>query len=343
MKIRYGDSPLAPSRGVIPGIIPGRVQKPRFPRINNLPPIHFFDDATIAPGGEATLRSEALTNKTGKPIEIHEIRFAAIAVQPSFLEANVMDTAGIISVRIVFAGKPVTNAFVPMWLFGKTEQARSNTYVDPGDTPNEGGSIYVWRLSKPWYLPPKASVEVQFQHVGGVRFSIHAMIGLAGAFVADRRTSSAVPFAAAYVSKPFAYTAADGSGHDYDESSERDLANITGKTLNVDRIIGRVGSARAGGGGPVSNFDDQNHIGVVRATLLRIQTSKAISIIRDYSSFRAVFGDQRAIDLPFQLDAGDFLKASIRNDDGPTLTLIPFSSYTSQAFLSIVGWREEAI
>lgn len=342
MKIRYGDSPLAPSRGVIPGVVPGRVQKPRFPRINNLPPIHFFDDATIPPGGEVTLRSEALTNKTGKPIEIHEIRFSAIAVQPSYTEANTIDVAGFTLVKILFAGKPVTNAFVPMWLLGKSEQSASNVYITPGGAAQEGGSIYVWRLSKPWYLPPKATIEVQFQHTGGVRFSVHAMIGLAGSFVADHRTSSAVPFAAGYVSKPFDYAAADGSGHDYDESSERDLANITGKILNVDRIIGRAGCAISDAGSTQSNFVDSAYIGVVRTTLIRIQTSKAISIIRDYSSFRAVFTDQRSIDLPFQLDPGDFLKVSIRNDDAPTLAT-PYSSYTSQAFVSIVGWREEAI
>lgn len=352
MRIRTGHEAGAPRRRFFGAPSPAGLKTPpakgRFTRISpaptlqtkHLPPVHFFAETIVNASQEASVRSEAVTNRTGRPVEIHEIRLSAIALS-SLTTAFSIDPASFIGLRMSVGGKKITNAFVPMWLLGKTEQVFAQMLAG-GASNSDAAASYVWRLSKPWYLPPNVEVEVDFSHTGGIRFPIRAEIGLAGKYLDSKPTTSSVPYAASYVSKPFDYTAADGSGFDFDSSSEKDLVNIAGRTINVDRIIVRVGSARVTGGVAVANFNDINHIGVARNTLLRLATSKNIPIIRDYSVVRAVFGETCAMETDFQLSPSDFLRASVKNLDGVTLTT-PFTTYTSQLFASILGWREEGV
>lgn len=324
--------------GAKPSVAPGRVVRPSAPAFSPyLPPVHFFAEAIVNAGAEATLRSEAISNRTGRPVEIHEIRLAAW-IDPQSAIAS-YDMGGPLRLRMAMNGKALTNAFVPFWLLGKTEQQPSQVFVGNSviDDAAAGASvIYVWRLSKPWYLPPGALVEATFQNTGALKDPLHAMIGLAGRYVNDRRSTSHIPFAASYISKSFGYTDVD-----FDESSERDLVNSLSKDLDIDRIIARVGTLFKLNGTTNKAYLDYGNQGPFEALNLRIMTSTNLPIIKDYSSFRAIFGYSRAIDMKHSLKPGDFYRVGIQKiagDVGPN-----FDEWQAQAFVSILGSREEAV
>jgi hypothetical protein len=196
---------------------------------------------------------------------------------------------------------------------------------------------YVWRLSRPWYLAPKSVVEVSFQHSGALNYTIRAQIGLAGRMLAATQSTSQVPYAAAYVSKQLDYAALA-----YDESTERDLVNITTRAIDIDRIIARIGTySILTSTGAVSMTDEAN-FGSERGMNIRIQTSRNSPIIRDYTNVRALFGHSRSMDVPFKLDPNEFLRVGVRNTIGPVLA-DPFSTYGTAAYVSILGSRQEAI
>jgi hypothetical protein len=298
------------------------------------PPVHFFAEADVVAGGEGTINSEALSNRTGKSIEIHEIRLAARIPPQEQMEA--VDVASFIRVRMSAMGKPITNSFVPMWLLGKIEQYPSQ--VSAGTLPgNEAASFYIWRLSQPMFLPPGAQIEAQFQHSGALRFTARAQIGLAGRYVAARKTTSAIPYASAYVSRGFEYAEVG-----FDESSESDLVNKTGHDLNIDRLTGRVLITRAiadGFSGAVVDNDSYN-TSIITG---RINTSNNLPILRDYQNFLAVFGNSRSMDIPHVMEPNDFLRVGIRKTAGATPILQPYTTWTGQASVAFLGWREEGI
>jgi hypothetical protein len=333
MKIRLGNTPAA-SKSIraflAPRVIPSRIVKSPPIASPSLPPVHFFAEADVDAGGEATLRSEALSNRTGQPVEIHEIRLAArISRQTSFAE---IDVGSFMRVQLAMNDHPLTNAFVPMWLLGKTESSASQAASG-----TEAFSMYVWRLSRPWHIPPGAKVTAQFQHTGAVRFSARAQIGLAGRYVENRAKTSIVPYASAYISKPFGYAETG-----FDESSEGDLVNVTKRVVVIDRIIGRVGVARTTAEGAIGTISDFADAGPVRLVTMRMHTSRNLPIIRDYSTVQGVFGYSRAIEAPHSLPPGDFYRIGVKKIAGPTIAT-PFLTWNAQVNASIIGSREEAI
>lgn len=346
MKIRLGSSPSISSSirrvdRASPRVVPGRVAKPTPPITPHYPPVHFFAESDVTAGGEATLKSEALSNRTGRGVEIHEIRLAAWLDPQTTIES--IDLGGVLRLRLSVGedkkAKILTNGFIPFWLLGKTEQEPSQVFIG-GNAVAAGGAsaLYIWRLSRPWYIPPNVPVNAQLQHSGALRDTVRGMIGLAGRYV-DVRSTSFVPYASAYVSKPFGY-----SDVDTDESNERDLVNITGRVLTVDRIIARVGVIKnvTASGTLIGSYLDRSDAAQVRMVNLRMFTSTNLPIIRDYSAPRAIFGYSRSLDSEHQLGVNDFYRVGVRKTAGEVVTPA-FDTWSAQAQVSIVGCREEAV
>lgn len=322
-------APLPIGRAAVPGVIPGRIVIPAPPPTPHLPPVHFFAESNVDAGAEATLRSEALSNRTGRPVEIHEIRLSArISPTAGLTDVN---PAAFIRVRIGFGGKPVTRGFVPIWALGKNEVQLSQQ-----NSGTEAIAMYVWRLSRPWHVTAKTPIEVEFQHTGGVKFSTRAQIGLAGRYASSKATTSSVPYASSFVSRPFQYAEVG-----FDESSEKDLVNVTGRVVNVDRMIGRVAVARTGASG-ISTITDDLDQGPLTLVLARILTSRNLPIVRDYAAHHEVFGNCRALDVPHLLSPGDFYRVGVKKIAGEALAT-PFTTWTAQSVISVIGSREEAI
>ncbi|HSN69532.1 MAG TPA: hypothetical protein VLV48_09820 [Thermoanaerobaculia bacterium] len=308
--------------------IPRDVQPPPYP------PIHFYAQADVPSGGESTVRSEAISNRTGRPVEIHEIRIAANVTEVPLENFN---PAAFTRVRMTVGGKPITNAFVPMWLFGRIENPTSQFVAAAHPAATISSAMYVWRLSRPWYLPPNVPVEVQFQHAGAVTRPVVARIGLAGRYVDRRSPTSAIPYAASFVSRPFTYSEVG-----YDESSERDIFNITDREVHVDRIMARVGVARSTADHPLGETTETDDFSQVNGITVRLLTSTNLPIIRDYSSVFGIFGREGAIDVAHTLAENDFYRVGVRKIAGPVL-VSAFGTWTGQANVGILGWREEGI
>lgn len=302
-----------------------------------LAPIHLFGEVDVDPGSEASVRSASISNRAGTTIEIREIRFTGFtAIQSTALQ---IDGGMFLRARISVDDRKITNSFVPVWLLGKTEQieTQSTSFLVPG---SEGRVIYTWRLAKPWVIKPKNEITVSFQHSGALRQMIRGQIGFVGRVI-DRAatTTTAVPYAAAYVSKSFGYSTLD-----YDESSEQDLSNIVGRAVTIDRISGRVAvTSNLNIANQPSNYSDRNAYGQIEGTLLRLDGSNGSPIVRDYASFRTVFGMARSLDGRFDLNPGEFLRARIKNIAGPDLGGSAYATYYSQAHVAIIGSREEVI
>lgn len=299
-----------------------------------LAPALLFAEANVEANAEAQIRGDALTNRSGDFIEIHEIRLTAFTpVQAAF---NRVDCGAFVRVKLAFGEHKLTNSYVPIWLLGKTEQYPAQVPANPNANV-EGRAIYVWRLRRPWFLSSKMPVTASFQHSGGIRYGVTAQITLAGRVVDKRPTTTAVPYAASFVSQSFGY-----SDVAYDESSESDLVNSLSRRVDIDRIAGRVATTLSTAAGAPTAMSDLGGAGGVRTTFLRLDGSRGVPIIRDYSLFRSVFGYQRSIDVPFYLDPNENLRCRVKNIAGPTLA-VPYVTYYSQAHVAIVGSREETI
>jgi len=344
MKIRVGSTPGIVGRVGLKrrvasprDVISGRIIRPEPAPVPHLPPVHFYAEADVAAGAEATLRNEALSNRTGRPVEIHEIRLSAFMDFAGAVAGSWVDLGGIARFRLSAGGKPITNAFVPMWNVGKIENRVSQIVGSNGmDAIN---TTFVWRLSRPWHIPNGMPVECQFQHSGAINTSINAKIGLAGNFVDRKSTTSFFPYATAYVSRAFDYSSTLLT----DESSERDLVNMTGKTLTVDRIIGRVGVVRSTANALTKEILDFDDAAVDDTVTIRMVTSNNLPIIPEFASIRQVFGYYpSSIDIEHEVDPGDFYRVSVRKVAGAVLA-DPYTTYTAQVNISAVGWRQEAI
>lgn len=301
-------------------------------------PIHLFAEADVASGGEATLRSQALANRTGKPLEIREIRFGALALAAAAAGLARMDAGGLLKFSLNVDDKPITHGYVPMWCLGVTEDYDANNSFYVAGTNFGSWASYVWRLSKPWYLRPGAVVNAQIQHAGASKFAVTGQIGLAGRTAPKSASTSSIPYACAWTSAPV-----KDSDTAREESIETDLLNVTKRTVMVDRIIARVStrySTVVGATTYLTLLDRPFSMSEFGGMELQVFTSDHRPVTPDFLGVSETFGPRRSLEVAHPFDAGDFYRASLRK------TAV-FSSgandFYSQAFVSVLGWREEPI
>ena len=292
-----------------------------------LPPIGFYAEATVAAGQTASLRSAALSNNTRRPVEIREVRLGAYS-PPGAAENASVDLGGVLKVALSVDGHLVTSGLVPAWLLGKTEDWRAQGARITVISPAVLWAQYVWRLTKPWYMPPGAQVSAQIQHSGEIVDTIVGQIGLFGAVASPRRTSF-IPYAAAWASQ--AYQAADTA---VEESNENDLSNATSNPVDVDRLIARVGTRETVPAGTTLFFADRPTDG---GFTIKAATSHGEVITPGYVGVRAGFGSSRALEMSHQIAPGDYFKVTARK---VAVTAYGTSSLLTRVFAGIVGSRE---
>lgn len=318
---------------VRPGSRPASAQPARFSY-----PIHLFAEADVPAGAEATVRSSALTNRLGVPLEIREIRVGALAGAAAAAGKALMDAGGLIRVSLSVNGKPITHGYVPMWCLGVTEDYYDQVSIWVTGTNFGAWAQYVWRLSRPWYLPAGAEVAAQFQNMQGGRFTITGQIGLAGRTAPKAATTSCIPYAAAWASQPVLDTDTTT-----EESAETDLLNVTGRMATIDRIIARVASrfTTVISAQNILIFNDT--IGWPNLTSgveLNVFTSDHRAVTKGFIGVAEVFGPRRAIEVVHQFAPGDFYRASLRKTAAVSSGA---NDFYSQAFVSVLGYREEPV
>lgn len=297
-------------------------------------PVQLYSTLDLPAGTEAALRGRSLANTLEKTIAIREIKFVLTMV-PSFVGVEAVSQVslgGMVAAHLSVGKIPLTNGPVPIWLLGSIFSRFDEDSFAVDST--ESTSVYVWKLRRPFHMPPGAQLSARFRHNGLLRQSVTIHTALAGSVVKNPPRVTSAPYASAFVGTPVdVATALD------EEVPETALANITGQDLHVDRMIGRVASHNPQNVlNPSLVFSDANHPEVAKLYSLRAVSSGGQPVIRDFSPFRLVFPYSTAAwECPHTMKAGDFYKVAVRKTAG---TLQGFDWQRGQPFISIVGSRE---
>lgn len=295
------------------------------------PPVCLFASQTVQSNANAQLTAKALSNLTGRPIDIHEIRFGATVSSNAVKQIM---AGGSVKVRINFAGAPITSGDVPMWCFAPTRSLGDEESYSSGASVSS--SRYVMKLAQPLHVPAGMSFDVAITHTGAMPQPIIASVAFAGRIVGKQRTKTRVPYVAAYVSKSMEYNAADS-----DASAETDLTNSTCEMVRIERLIGRLSTLYAA----ATPNDQPNFYEWLAATSPSLFTLKLIAsqgqfIVRDATPWREAFsGVSNSLESGFLMPPGSYLTAFLTKATGTGLGSAA-AFIKQQAYLSIVGWRE---
>lgn len=295
------------------------------------PPVCLYASQSIQSNSNGQLAAKALSNLTGRPVDIHEIRFGATVASSAVKQIM---AGGSLKVRINFAGAPITSGDVPMWCFSPSRSlADEESYSLAA---NVSSSRYVMKLAQPLHVPPGMSFDVALTHTGAIPVAITGSVAFAGRIVSKQKNKSRIPYVAAWSSKPMDYDAADS-----DVSAETDLTNSTCEMVRIERLIGRLSMLYAA----ATPNDQPNFLEWLSATAPSLVTLKLIAsqgqfIIRDATPWREAFsGVSNSLEGGFLMPPGSYLTAFLSKATG-TGVGTNAAYIKQQAYLSLVGWRE---
>jgi len=303
----------------------------RIPQYQSTPtPIHLTATATV-PSSTAGVgvNSVALKEPNGFPMEIHTIKFGQLITGTSGIEDGSLILGNVIGCQLSLGQLPLTNGFVPVWGFsrgtytGRERLASSglNSYIE-----------YIWRLSRPLYVPAGGIINPVFKHFGGTEAAIDARISYSGlSMPANYKPKKIfVPYVSSYMSKVFnSY-----NGTDSDASTETDLINPFDTDLTIDRIVGRV-----------ATYD--NTLGIYyevetsdvgsRYLTARMVDSLGNQIVKDFGAFNSVFNYvTHTWEIGQKLPPKAYYSVYLQK----TAAGVSNATYRSQAMVSMVGYRE---
>jgi len=302
------------------------------PQTANPPfPILLADSILVPSSGENTFRSENYKNNLGRPIELRALR---VFIQLNGTTWNLARGGGVIALSILIDGVPMTHGFVPVWHLCRSD----NRFPEGGPLVPKSTTYYTWFFSRPVPLRPGKSLEVAARHLGGVPQNPNALVSVAFAGrVSPAPIANWIPYASHWTSQAFTYAQAGT-----DSAPPSSLVNDTGRDMVVDRIIGRAianDDASLGAGNfELADFNDVSLQGVT-SFLVRLGLSQQRPILKTYTPWRAVFGQNSALETDFVLKAGDYLTADVQHIAGPALGAA-FTFSQSRGSISIVGSRE---
>jgi hypothetical protein len=298
------------------------------PQTSNPPfPVLLYDQVTVQSGGEQVFRSDAFLNNLNRPIELHGMRVAAIVNTVT----NTFDVSGLVALEISLGDVPLTKGAVPIWHLCRSDNRLSELF---GASTGAQESIHAWYFSQPLLLLPGKALRVRAKHLGVTPVAATVGVSFAGR-VAPKMIPTRVPYAAHWVSRSFAF-AEVGT----DSAPPSAIVNDTKRDLVIDRIIGRsiAYDNALGAVGEYLDYGDCSMQGV-SSFLLRLGLSKSQPILKTYTPWRAVFGQNAAIETDFIMKANDYLTVDVAHIAGPVLPA-PGTFSQNRGSVSIVGWRE---
>lgn len=294
------------------------------------PPDAYSDGSPIFLSGSVKLRSgnngapntAALRNPTPHYIEISEIRF-----NTKVEDFNCGIGIAGVSLLISFDGQtsyPITNGYVPLWSFDKSENLLIGEYAggNPRGGPgNQSVSSYVWRLRNPIQIPPGGIIIPDFKHFGLTVADITMWIGYAGRVIVNAPTARPiVPYVAFYDTKAVDTNFLDNQATVDYESTELDLINNSTEIVHVHTLTGRLLTVNSA----FSDISDEVQPMIDPMCFVRLRTSKGYEITKDYVPFRLLFArDTRAFPCDIILDPNDQILAQVQ--------LMPNGVYTDNA------------
>lgn len=301
---------------------------PTSPRGNPWP-ILFYDQVAVQSGGEQEFRSQNFTNNTGRPIEFHSLR-----VVVSLLSAAAYPTVlggGVIALAIAVDGVPVTRGPIPVWNLCRSDNRENDSFTN-------GITNYALYFAQPVPLLPGKTITIQAKHLGVIAYGANVAVSLAGR-VSKSAIPNRIPFISSWSSRAFGYNEAA-----IDSAPPAALLNDSGRDLHVVRIIGRsvaYDDASLGAGAANTEFRDFDDVSLQGVTSFRIRMgiSQDRPILKTFTPWRTVFGQNSTVETAFDLKPGDYLSADVQHIAGPVLAT-PFVYSQNRGSLSIIGWRD---
>lgn len=300
---------------------------------SEISPLHLTASTTLASNSAGGVNTISLKNPLGTPMEILEIKWQLRCT-------NLALAGGMVGCKLELGKIPLTNGFVPIWNFGRALN------VDLGEIPrddfiatyfstvaSERYNEYVWKLPRPLYVPAGAVVTPTFQHRGYLQENVQVRISYSARSLPEGHTPPTinVPWVSSYTSKVF-----DKMGPaDTDQSQETDIVNPHDEHVNVQHLVGRIITFDRAE--PTVIVIDDSDIG---AALLRVRAtdSKGDPVIPYPSLFHSIFSlTTRAWDISYKVDPKAFYLFYLSKAAPATAGV---DAYASQAFISLVGWRE---
>lgn len=292
----------------------------------------------------------ALKNPLGQAMEILELRWQLFSPQTDSAVIVPGTLGGIVGCKLDMGNIPMTNGFVPIWLFGRElnnvdaattdNQNTTNPYVSGETIVQSRTNFYSWKLPKPLYVPAGSVLTPSFSHFGAFPTDVNVIMSASARSLpmgSPAPKSLAAPWVASWLSP--GYVAASGTGTA--QSSETDLMNPHPEPVHLQRMGGRVMVVNVDGDGVYDYTYPQ--IAATRFSV-RMSDSMGRQIIRDSVPFSDAFatltrgwemGNGAQMDPESYFVA--YLKKTATAEAGEPLNI------NCQAQISFVGWRELSI
>lgn len=301
-------------------------------------PIHLSGAVQLQTGTAGGIAPAALKNPMGQDMEILEVKFEVSGSLGQNADVGV-PYGGSIGCELALGSYKLTNGAVPVWNFGRAENRPGEAKIETigfASTPYSYCS-YSWRLPRPLFIPAGAALVPNFNHFGYVPFTLGVRIGYSARSVFKRPKTIYLPWVASYKSKVF-NPITDAST---DASDEEELINDTDRVIKLQRFTGRLQYIF-----PDGTTSDIDPVSVgARYLTMRMVDSYGRPIVRTYTPFHSVFSpltrSWELEDIGAQLDPGAFYRVFLKK---AAMTMASGQNGGQvQAFVSMVGWREEPV
>lgn len=300
-------------------------------------PIHLSSAVQLQAGTSGGVPSAALKNPMGADMEVLEIKFEVSGSIADNINQGV-PYGGSIGCELRLGDFKLTNGSVPVWCFGRAENISAESKFDIADGLTY--SAFSWRLPRPLFVPAGAVIVPKFNHFGYVPVTLNVRIGYSARSVVKAPKSICLPWVASYQSKVF-NPISDAST---DQSQEQNLINDTDKVVRLQRFVGRFQWIAPDG--TTSDLDPAT--ACARYLTMRMMDSYGRPVVRTYTPFNSVFSpvtrSWELEELGAQLDPGAFYRVFLKK---AAMTManpgVSWGLGQLQAFVSMVGWREEAV
>lgn len=303
-------------------------------------PIHLTAFGNLQSGVEGGVNAKSLKNPLSTPIVIERIKFQLICESVPAEQVGRLNGSTVLA-RLALNGMALTNGPVPIWCLGPQKNLWSEQPAAFGlefSTTPIGMVEFEWKLDHPLLLRAGELIEPKLTQGGLIKQSVECRISYAGRTATKAEAAAKkgrVPYASAYLSKAFN---AFGD-EDTDQSKDTDLQNPFQVPLQVKRLVGRVSVFDDSNG--TSDTDLANIDFSQRYLTMRMSASDGSQLIRNFAIFRQCFHiGTRAWECPHIMEPGLFYSAYLEKA-APSVT--QSSEMRAQAFVSLVGSREEAL
>lgn len=298
-------------------------------------PIHLSAAVQLQPGASSGVPAQALMNPMGQDMELLEVKFEISGASDLAVNERGVPFGGSIAADMTLGSYKVTMGSVPVWNFGRAENLGAETKVDSSQSTSY--NAYSWRLPRPLFVPAGAVLAPTFNHLGITSGTLNVRVGYTARTVVKTPRVAYVPWVASYNSKVFNPITTAAS----DQSQPQQLVNDTGQVFHLQRFTGRTMFYAPSG----RLTTDQPYALAARALTMRLVDSYGRPIVRTYTPFGSVFQQLTKSweleEVGAELDPGGYYRVFLKK---AAMTMGgDYETAQAQAFVSMVGWREEKV